>query len=451
MKPRSVLFFIVCLTLVTAFINLPAKIPINLHLGSFTYTNNFTVPEFKATILGKQVSSRLPIKQGLDLQGGTRIVLEADMKSIPEIDRQTALDGLKEVISRRIDLFGVNEPVIQTSKINNQYRIVAELPGIQNVDQALSLIGTTAQLDFRELESTEKLTDATPAGITASFKPTGLTGKHLKSARVEFDSNVGKPVVAIEFDNEGSKLFSEITQRNIGKPLAIFLDNAPVTVPQVNEAIVGGKAVISGSFTTDEAKSLSIQLNAGALPVSVNVVEQKNIGAKLGQDSVTKSVQAGLFGIGLVMLFMILYYGKLGLFADIALVIYGLITLALYKLIPVTVSLPGLAGFMLSIGMAVDSNILIFERYKEEVKNGRPTNQALELGFGRAWDSIKDANVATLMTAFILFNPLNWSFLNTSGLVRGFAFTLSLGVAVSLFTGIVVTRTLLRVFYKPKQ
>jgi preprotein translocase subunit SecD len=255
-------------------------------------------------------------------------------------------------------------------------------------------------------------------------------------------------VVGLEFDEEGSKLFEEITGRNIGKPVAIFLDELPVTFPTVSDTISGGNGVISGQFTTQEAKNLSIQLNAGALPVPIKIIEQRNVGATLGQESIEKSIRAGLVGLSMVMIFMMLYYGKLGLLADIALIIYGLITLALYKLIPVTLSLPGLAGFILSVGMAVDSNILIFERMKEELRMGRKWHEAMELGFGRAWDSIKDANIATLITAFILFNPLNWDFLNRSGMVRGFALTLSLGILISLFTGVVITRNLMRVFYK---
>jgi len=209
--------------------------------------------------------------------------------------------------------------------------------------------------------------------------------------------------------------------------------------------------VISGQFTTEDAKNLSIQLNAGALPVPIQVIGQNNVGATLGQESVTKSLQAGFLGLVIVMCFMILYYSRLGFLADLALIVYGIITLALYKLLGVTLTLPGLAGFILSVGMAVDSNILIFERTKEEQRSGKPWSTAIELGFGRAWDSIKDANIATLTICFILFNPFNWTFLNTSGLVRGFALTLALGIAISLFTGIIVTRTLIRLFYQPHQ
>jgi len=383
------------------------------------------------------------LKTGLDLQGGTHLLLQADMANIDPADRATALESVKQVISRRVDLYGVSEPIIQTSNFKDDYRLIVELPGIKDINQAVSLIGQTAQLDFREdLE-------ATPGAETFRFLPTGLTGKDLKKATVTFSqggNNTGQPEVSLEFTTEGAKKFGEITQRNVGRQLAIFLDNQPVTTPVVSEAILSGTAQISGNFTTKAATDLSIQLNAGALPVPVKIIEQKNISATLGSDSVRKSVIAGSIGLGLVALFMILLYGINGFLADIALVIYGLITLAVYKLIPVTLTLPGIAGFILTIGMAVDSNILIFERLKEEVRAGRPFSIALELAFGRAWDSIKDANMATIITSLVLINPLNFNWLNTSGLVRGFAITLFIGVIISLFTGIIVTRTLMRLF-----
>jgi len=396
------------------------------------------------------------LKTGLDLQGGTHLVLSADMTNIDPADRPTALESVKQVISRRVDLYGVSEPVIQTSVIGEQSRLIVELPGVSDVNQAINLIGQTAQLDFREDLSNEGPIDyASTSALERiyNFKPTGLTGKDLKLATVSFNqgnSAASEPVVSLQFTSEGAQKFSEITQRNVQKPLAIFLDNQLVTSPVVNEPILTGQAVISGNFTADSASQLAIQLNAGALPVPVKIIEQKNISATLGADSVKKSVMAGSIGLGLVALFMILLYGFNGFLADIALVIYGLITLAIYKLIPVTLTLPGIAGFILTIGMAVDSNILIFERLKEELRAGRPYAIALELAFGRAWDSIKDANVATIITSLVLINPLNFSFLNSSGLVRGFAITLLIGVIISLFTGIIVTRNLMRFFLVKK-
>jgi preprotein translocase subunit SecD len=239
-----------------------------------------------------------------------------------------------------------------------------------------------------------------------------------------------------------------LTKENIGKPIAILLDGYPVTMPTVQAEITTGDAVITGQFTTEEAKALAIQLNAGALRSTVIILSKKNIPATLGAESIQKSLLAGGIGLIMVILFMIGNYGKMGVIASFGLVIYGLLTLTLYKLIPIVLSLPGIAGFLLSVGMAVDSNILIFERFKEEIRAGRSWRVALELAFGRAWDSIKDANTATIITGLILFNPLDWNFLNTSGAVKGFALTLLMGIFISLFTGIVVTRNLLRLFYK---
>jgi preprotein translocase subunit SecD len=443
MNPRRVFIIILALVLIAVYIDVPDTIPIKIHFGKLNYETTLYRPPLQFTLGKTQFKRDFQIKQGLDLQGGTHVVLQAKMDQIAAQDRATALESAKNVIQRRIDLFGVSEPVIQTSVVNDQYRIIVELPGVKDVNQALDVIGRTAQLDFRELAK-----DATQAASLYDFLPTGLTGKNLKRAGVQFGQK-GEPEVSLKFDAEGANLFGEITKRNVDKPVAIFLDQIPVTIPRVQTEITSGEAVITGSFTLEEAKNLAIQLNAGALPVPIEIIEQKNIGASLGQESVQKSLRAGLIGLEMVMLFMVLYYGWLGFLADIALIIYALITLAFYKIIPVTLSLPALTGFILSVGMAVDSNILIFERMKEERRWGKSWKSAMELGFGRAWDSIKDANVATLITAFILFNPFDWSFLNSSGMVRGFALTLSLGIAISLFTGIVVSRTLIRLFYRP--
>ncbi len=383
---------------------------------------------------------------GLDLSGGSHLVFEADVGGFhgDNDKKEKAIQSLRNVIEKRVNLFGISESNVQTSKFEDKNRIIVELPGINNPKEATALIGQTAQLVFSELVDKQVPNSATPS---SELKETDLTGADLKSASTVFDQNTGKPSVSIEFTEEGSKKFEEITARNIGKPVAIILDSDIISAPNVNEKIVGGKAQISGSFTIDEANKLEIQLNAGALPVPVKLVEEKTVGATLGVDSVNKSVKAGIVGLIMVMLFMILIYGKYGIVADVALIIFGVITFAFYKLIPVTLTLPGIAGFLLSVGMAVDSNILIFERLKEEVKT-KPFSQALEISFGRAWDSIRDANVATLVTAFILANPLDWSFLHVSGAVRGFALTLALGIGISLFTGIVVSRNLLRLFVK---
>ncbi len=397
-------------------------------------------------IFGKKFDLSL----GLDLSGGSHLVFEADTSQLDTTKKEIAIKSLRNVIEKRVNLFGLSESNVQTSSFENKDRIIVEMPGINDPKEATALIGQTAQLMFAEvmeIPGEEGLPAQAGATPSSQIVPTDLTGADLKLATTVFDQNTGKPSVSIEFNDEGSKKFEEITSRNIGKPLAIVLDNDIVSAPMVNEKIVGGKAQISGGFTIDEANKLEVQLNAGALPVPVKLVEEKTVGATLGTESISKSVKAGLIGLTMVMLFMVLLYGKYGLVADISLLIFGAITLAIYKIVPVTLTLPGIAGFLLSVGMAVDSNILIFERLKEEIKT-KPLSMALEVSFGRAWDSIRDANVATLVTAFILANPLDWSFLHVSGPVRGFAITLALGIGISLFTGLVVSRNLLRLFIR---
>ncbi len=431
--PRRVFIIILLLTILAGYIDLPKRYQPKLHIGSFK----------------KEFTTKL----GLDLSGGTHLVLDANMKDIQSSDRSSALESAKQVIERRINFFGVTEPVVQTATSLNSYRIIVELPGISDVNQAIALIGQTAQLEFREITDTNASISATTtyADLLAMTKPVGVTGKDLTRAQVTFDTTTGAPQVAISFNAAGAKKFADVTRRLVGKPLAIFLDNMPITSPVVKQEITDGQAVINGQFTQDEAKALALQLNAGALPVPVKVVQKETVGATLGASSVAKSTTAGVVGLTIVALFMIAQYGWLGLFADIALIVYGLLTFAIFRWIPITLTLPGIAGFILSMGMAVDSNILIFERFKEEKRAGRPWKVAMELGFGKAWDSIRDANFTTLITCTILYNPGNWQFLQSSGMVRGFAVTLFIGVLASLFTGIVVTRTFIRVLYKEKQ
>jgi len=443
MKNRRLFWFIIILALVSLYVSLPGVIPVKFSFRNFSINKEIKRPALNWKVGGFSLKRDLEIKKGIDLAGGAHLVFQADMSEVKKEDQKAAIEASRDNIEKRINLFGVTEPVIQTSKVGDDYRLIVELAGVEDINTAVALIGQTAQLDFRELEK-----DATMAAAIFDFKPTGLTGKDLTKSEVKFDPNTGQPTVGLIFSSEGGKKFSEITARNINKQVAIFLDEFPVTAPTVQEEITSGEAIISGEFTIEEAKQLVIQLNAGALPVPIKLIEQRNIGASLGSDSVRKSTQAGLIGLAMVALFMIAYYGRLGILADVALIIYGLMTLTLYKLIPITLTLPGVAGFILSIGMAVDANILIFERMKEELRVGKPQMMAMELGFGRAWSSIRDASFCTLITCFILFNPFGWSFLNTSGMVRGFALTLGLGVMLSLFTGIVVTRTLLRTFFR---
>ena len=363
-------------------------------------------------------------------------------------DLQDSLLSARDIIEKRVNFFGVSEPVVQTLKSGNIYRISVDLPGIEDVSQAVGLIGTTAQLRFMEEGQVDpKIATTTPI-INRLTKYTGLGGKDINKASVTFDSQNGQPQVALQFTPEGAKLFGDVTGRNVGKPVGIFLDYFPISAPTVQQKITEGSAVITGNFTVEQAKSLSISINSGALPLPIKLVEQRNIGPSLGALEVKKSLIAGVFGLAMVLLFMVVYYGKLGVIASMALIIYGLITFAIFRAIPVVLTLPGVAGFILSIGMAVDSNILIFERIKEEMRKGKHFTVAVRLGFGRAIDAIKDANITTLTVAFILFNPLNWEFLPQFGMVRGFALTLAIGVGTSLFTGVVITRRLISAFYK---
>ena len=426
MKKIWLVSFIFVLTAVATIISLPYGV--KFKIGNFS------------------VDKKFDLKLGLDLAGGSHLVFEADVSKIPEEKRKTAIEGVRNVIEKRVNLFGVSEPTVQTSSFEGRDRVIVELPGISDSQQAIGLIGKTAQLIFAELVEIPGDPGATPS---ATLVPTDLTGADLESAQVDFDSQTGKPGISLQFTKEGGDKFEKITERNIGKPIPVILDNQIVTQPTVQGKITGGQAQITGNFTIDEAKELSIQLNAGALPVPISLIEERTIGATLGALSIKESVLAGTVGVVMVAIFMILAYGKLGIVADIGLFIFAVITLALYKLIPVTLTLPGIAGFMLSIGMAVDSNILIFERFKEE-KTKHSIGSALEISFGRAWDSIRDANIATLATAFILTNPLDWKFLHTSGPVRGFAITLALGIFISLFTGLFVSRNLLRILIKEK-
>jgi len=433
MTPIKKLLLIFIFTLVALYISLPSKF--------ILFGKEISRPGLNLKIKQVEIKKNFDLVFGLDLAGGSHLVFEADMSKISDDKKKTALTSVRDVIEKRVNLFGVSEPNVQVSSFEGKDRVIVELPGIKDTKEASALIGTTAQLIFAQVEG---------EGEEAKLIPTGLTGADLKSADVQFDQTTGKPVVALEFTKEGTVKFADLTQKNIGKPLPILLDNQVISYPNVNEAITGGKAQITGDFTTDEAKKLAIELNAGALPVPISLVEERTVGATLGGESVSRSVIAGVIGLGMVLLFMVLSYGRLGLVADMGLIIFGILTLALYKLIPVVLTLPGIAGFLLSVGMAVDSNILIFERFKEE-KVRRGFSDALEVSFGRAWDSIRDANIATLVTAFILANPFDWSFLHTSGPVRGFAITLALGIGISLFTGLVVSRNLLRVFIREKK
>lgn len=454
--PKAIFIWLVLLSLVLFVLDLPEKYQMKFTVFGKTVDRVINPPTFRFSLFGKRIEKQFVTKLGLDLAGGSHVVLEANMKDVPVADRASALESAKEVIERRVNFFGISEPVVQTSISDSAYRIIVELPGVSQVSQAVALIGQTARLDFREFTSsaTESGKGATESAFVipslTNTKSVGITGKDLKRSSITFSRETGEPQVSIEFTSDGSKKFSDTTTRLIGKQLAIFLDDFPVTAPTVQTAITDGQAVITGSFTQDAAKALSLQLNAGALPVSVSVVEQRTVEATLGKESIVKSIRGGLVGLIMVALFMVLQYGRLGMIANFALLLYGLLSLGIFRLFGITLTLPGIAGFILSIGMAVDSNILIFERYKEEKRAGKPWHIAMEQGFGKAWDSIRDANVTTIATSLILYNPVNWNVLPASGLVRGFAATLLIGVLLSLFTGIVASRTFMRVLYKER-
>jgi preprotein translocase subunit SecD len=457
-KPRFLLIMIIVLTVVAVSFNLPKKtFPVSFTTPAIPFLDKKLVVK---KVVGLDAGSILQsfgiqrnydFKKGLDLEGGTSITLKADMKDVPAAQRDSALESAKNVIERRVNFFGVSEPVVQTAKVAGDYRIVAEIPGVTDVTQAVNLIGQTAKLTFWEQGASpsakiaSESAAALPLGLVqylgAGPKKTDLSGNDLKQSQVSFDSNTGQPDVQLVFTSAGAKKFAAITTRNVNKPLAMVLDNYVIEAPTVSGPITQGNAVINGSFTTEQAKQLAVQLNAGALPVELSVLEQRAIGATLGNESLQKSAVAGVIGFAVIVIFMIVLYGRLGVIASVALALYTLLVLTLFRLIPVTLTLAGIAGLILSIGIAVDANILIFERMKEEMRKGKPKHIALELGFTRAWDSIRDSNVASLITSLVLY-------LNGSGAVRGFALTLAVGVLVSLFSAITVTRTLMRYFYR---
>lgn len=433
MSPRRLIWFIILLTVAGAVIDLPKS----AHL----FGKEIRRPEFDFRIANVRFFHDLEPRLGLDLQGGAHLVFEADVSTLSEEDKNNALESSKAVIERRINLFGATEPVIQTAKVGDSRRIIVEIPGVTDVNAAINLIGQTAQLTFWEIESSPSAEIATQSAFGPFSKKTDLTGKDLRRAQVTFSQQTSEPQVTIDFTSDGGKKFADITSRNVQKQVAIVLDDQIISAPVVQQPILDGTALITGGFTLEQAKALSIQLNAGALPVPIKIVEQRNVGATLGVESIQKSLIAGAIGISIVILFMIAYYGVSGVLASLALLVYTLLTFALFKLLSVTLTLAGIAGFILSIGMAVDANILIFERMREEIRWGKKRVAAIEAGFSRAWTSIRDSNISSLITSAILF------YFGT-GLVRGFALTLAIGILVSMFSAIIVTRTFLRLMYR---
>lgn len=410
-------------------------------------------------------ATKYPFKLGLDLAGGSQLTYVADVSKISEAEIPELMGVLREVIERRVNVFGVSEPNVQVERSSVvaekvEQRLIVELPGVTDIDEAIKSIGETPLLEFKL--ATEEVISAQQAlgasfdslqteggsvnvevsGVNGeeAFVDTGLTGRFLERAELVFGQGQGglsnEPIVSLTFTTEGAQLFEEITRNNTGSYLAIFLDGEMISSPRINEAIVGGKAIIQGNFEATEARDLVQNLNFGALPVPIKLDSTQSIGSSLGEQALQAGIYAGVVGFILLSIFMVLWYRVTGVIAVIALVLYVLMMLALFKFIPVVLTAAGLAGLILSIGLAVDANVLIAERIKEEIREGKSANDAIRTGFSRAWLAIRDANVTSIIAAVILF----W--FGTS-LIKGFALVLLIGVFVSMFSAITVSRTLL--------
>lgn len=428
---------------------------VGILLGYFVYTT--TVDE----------SSKYPFKFGLDLAGGSHLIYEADVSNVDPLEVRELMNVLRDVIERRVNIFGVSEPIVQieTSSFvatEEKQRLVVELPGVSDVEEAVKEIGRTPLLEFKlldqealaaqqALDQLENNASGTGVGISNVrvngnetgdiYIDTGLTGRFLERAELVFGQGhsgglSNEPVVSISFNSEGAQLFEEITRANVGEQLAIFLDGEEVSSPRINQTIIGGNAVITGNFSAEEARGLVQNLNFGALPLPIELQSTQTIGASLGAEILEKGIKAGVIGLSLVILFMLLWYRLPGTVAAVALLIYAAAMLAIFKLVPVTLTAAGLAGFILSVGMAVDANVLVFERMKEEYRNGKGSTEAARAGFARAWTAIRDGNITSILSAVILF----W--FGTS-IVKGFALVFGVGVLVSMITALTVTRTLL--------
>ena len=377
---------------------------------------------------------------GLDLAGGSALTYKIDTSSIPKgTDVAESVSSLRDVIERRVNLFGVREPTVTTSysRLASEYRLIVELPGITDVQAAEKMIGETPVLDFRVLKKSSTKNGTSSIALITDYEPTLLTGRFLEKATLEFNQTTNRPSIGLAFNAEGSKLFAEITKAHIGEQVGIFLDGAPISAPTVNEEITGGKAVITGTFTIDEARTLVGRLNSGALPLPISLAGTTIVGPTLGTSATSAGVKAGLIGFILVVIFMIVWYRLPGIMASLALIAYSTMMLALFKYIPVTLTSAGIAGFIISVGLAVDANVLTFVRMKEEIRNGKGLLDAVEVGFARAWTSIRDSHIAAIIVSIILF----W--MGTS-VVKGFAFTFFLGAVVSLISAQLITRVFMR-------
>jgi protein-export membrane protein SecD len=403
-------------------------------LGYFIYASQIPGTPF----------SGFPFKRGLDLSGGTHLVYRADTSAVPAGEVGDSMEALRDVIERRVNLFGVSEPLVQIERGGTvgtaDERLIVELPGVTDTSKAVALIGQTPTLDFKLVRAgMDKLTREELGKKTFDevFVTTGLTGRFLTKAQVIFDSTSGQPKVALTFNKEGGVLFAKITRANIGKPLAIFLDNQPIETPVIQQEISDGTAEITGGFTLEKARDLARNLNYGALPVPIELISTQTVGASLGQAAVSAGVYTGILAFIIISLFLVLWYRVPGILAVISLALYTALNLVIFKLIPVTLTAAGIAGFILSLGMAVDANILIFERTKEELKRGKELPEAIREGFARAWLSIRDSNLSSIITAVILY-----TFASTA-IIKGFALVFGIGVVVSMFTAITASRTFL--------
>lgn len=373
--------------------------------------------------------SKLKVRQGLDLQGGASLLYQANLKDISSEEKTKAINGVIDVLNKRVNPTGTSEALVQTSGSD---RVLVQLPGEKNIESAISLIGKTAELNFYEV------------GAENTIVPSDVSGKDLDNATVDIDSQSGQPVIAFTMKSQANQKFADLTTRinKSGTKLLIVLDDQPLFNGTVSTPITDGRGQMTGFENVKAAQDTAVLLNAGALPVPIDLVQQQTVGASLGSESIAKSLIAGFIGILAVIFFMIAYYRLAGVVASLALIIYTLINIDIFKIsvsspYPIVLTLAGIAGFILSIGMAVDANILIFERWKEEVRDGSSLESGLEAGFGRAWNSIRDSNISTLITCIILYNfglPI----------IKGFAVTLAIGVLISMFTAITVSKTILQ-------
>lgn len=398
-------------------------------------------------------NSSFKFKLGLDLASGTHLTYRADTSSVSKSEIAGAMDSLRQTVEKRVNVLSVTEPIIQVESSgflgskDAENRLIVELPGITDVTEAIKSIGRTPVLEFKlmtedpeiiaKLASATTTTEELAALQNEIYIPTGLTGAQLEKASLVFDKVAGEPLVNVKFNKEGKDLLTDITTNNIGKPMAIFLDNEPISIPVIRDKIINGTAQISGDFTPEEAKKLVQDLNFGALPLPIELIETQTIGASLGKDTLDHGINALIWGLGLIFIFLVIFYRLPGLVATVALTTYVAIMLFLFKFIPVTLTASGLAGFILSIGMAVDANILIFERLKEELAEGSSTFEAIKESVKRAWTSIRDGNLSSLISAVVLF----W--MSGTSLVKGFALVFGIGVLVSMITAVLISRVML--------